>query len=134
MIINRAQHRKFNQPFINATKYLIVLLCIINSEEFIVQSKPGAKNFAYLSDPLPLHTDLPYYEYKPGINILHCMVQSKSVGGSNLLVAAFHIFDRLKNEHPKYYKLLSETLVDWNDIGSEDGKSFHSIWRAPVIW
>jgi len=98
-----------------------------------VKSKPGAKNYAYLSDPLPLHTDLPYYEYKPSVNILHCMEQSKSEGGSNLLVDAFHIADCLKAEHPKDYKILTETLVDWNDIGSEEGKSFYNIWRAPVI-
>ncbi|XP_013109874.2 gamma-butyrobetaine dioxygenase [Stomoxys calcitrans] len=102
-------------------------------EEFIVQSKPGAKNVAYLSDPLPLHTDLPYYEYKPSCNILHCMVQSKSVGGSNLLVDAFHIADCMRADYPEDYKILTQTLVDWNDIGSEDDKHFHNIWRAPVI-
>uniref|UniRef100_W8BUB0 Gamma-butyrobetaine dioxygenase n=2 Tax=Ceratitis capitata TaxID=7213 RepID=W8BUB0_CERCA len=102
-------------------------------EEFIVQAKPGAKNYAYLSDPLPLHTDLPYYEYKPSVNILHCLVQSQSEGGSNLLVDGFHIADRLQAEHPADYRILTETLVDWNDIGSEDGRSFHNIWRAPVI-
>ncbi|XP_039962480.1 gamma-butyrobetaine dioxygenase [Bactrocera tryoni] len=102
-------------------------------EEFIVQAKPGAKNYAYLSDPLPLHTDLPYYEYKPSVNILHCVVQSQSVGGSNLLVDGFHIADRLRDEHPADYRILTETQVDWNDIGSEDGRSFHNIWRAPVI-
>lgn len=87
-----------------------------------------------MSDPLPLHTDLPYYEYKPGVNILHCMVQSESKGGSNLLVDGFHIADRMKGEFPDYYKVLTKTLVDWNDIGSEDGVDFHNIWRAPVIW
>ncbi|XP_067635159.1 gamma-butyrobetaine dioxygenase [Eurosta solidaginis] len=102
-------------------------------EEFIVQSKPGAKNYAYLSEPLPLHTDLPYYEYKPSVNILHCLVQSKSEGGSNLLVDGFHIADRLRYEYPTDFRVLTETLVDWNDIGSEDGRSFHNIWRAPVI-
>ncbi|XP_030378861.1 gamma-butyrobetaine dioxygenase [Scaptodrosophila lebanonensis] len=102
-------------------------------EEFIVQAKPGAKNFAYLSDPLPLHTDLPYYEYKPSVNILHCMVQTESRGGSNLLVDAFHIADRLRAEHPEDFERLKETPVDWNDIGSEDGREFHNIWRSPVI-
>ncbi|XP_034118526.1 gamma-butyrobetaine dioxygenase [Drosophila albomicans] len=102
-------------------------------EEFIVQAKPGAQNYAYLSLPLPLHTDLPYYEYKPSVNILHCVVQTKSQGGSNLLVDAFHIADRLKREHPADFELLSSIDVDWNDIGSEDGREFHNIWRAPVI-
>ncbi|XP_055841667.1 gamma-butyrobetaine dioxygenase [Episyrphus balteatus] len=102
-------------------------------EEFIVQSKPGAKNYAYLSHPLPLHTDLPYYEYKPSVNILHCMVQSVSKGGSNTLVDAFYIADQMKLNYPNHFKVLTETIVDWNDIGSEDGKSFHNIWRSPVI-
>lgn len=103
-------------------------------EEFVVQAKPGAQNFAYLSLPLPLHTDLPYYEYKPSVNILHCVVQTESAGGSNLLVDAFHIADILRRDHPEDFERLSRVLVDWNDIGSEDGREFHNIWRAPVIW
>ncbi|EDW86495.1 uncharacterized protein Dwil_GK14708 [Drosophila willistoni] len=102
-------------------------------EEFIVQAKPGAQNFAYLSEPLPLHTDLPYYEYKPSVNILHCVVQTESKGGSNLLVDAFHIADRLRSEYPEDFERLQRIQVDWNDIGSEDGREFHNIWRAPVI-
>ncbi|KAH8419953.1 hypothetical protein KR009_004329, partial [Drosophila setifemur] len=103
-------------------------------EEFIVQAKPGAQNFAYLSLPLPLHTDLPYYEYKPSVNILHCLVQTESPGGSNLLVDAFHVADRLRQEHPEDFERLCRVPVDWNDIGSEEGREFHNIWRAPVIW
>ncbi|KAH8324074.1 hypothetical protein KR067_000329 [Drosophila pandora] len=102
-------------------------------EEFVVQAKPGAQNFAYLSLPLPLHTDLPYYEYKPSVNILHCLVQTESPGGSNLLVDAFHVADRLRREHPEDFERLCRVVVDWNDIGSEDGREFHNIWRAPVI-
>ncbi|XP_026846344.1 gamma-butyrobetaine dioxygenase [Drosophila persimilis] len=102
-------------------------------EEFVVQAKPGAQNFAYLSLPLPLHTDLPYYEYKPSVNILHCVVQTESQGGSNLLVDAFHIADRLRSDHPEDFERLCRTPVDWNDIGSEDGREFHNIWRAPAI-
>jgi len=103
-------------------------------EEFVVQAKPGAQNFAYLSLPLPLHTDLPYYEYKPSVNILHCVVQTDSPGGSNMLVDGFHIADILRRDHPEDFERLCRVVVDWNDIGSEDGREFHNIWRAPVIW
>ncbi|XP_039500080.1 gamma-butyrobetaine dioxygenase [Drosophila santomea] len=102
-------------------------------EEFVVQAKPGAQNFAYLSLPLPLHTDLPYYEYKPSVNILHCVVQTDSPGGSNMLVDGFHVADLLRRDHPEDFERLSRVVVDWNDIGSEDGREFHNIWRAPVI-
>lgn len=37
------------------------------SEEFSVQAKADATNVAYTSGYLQLHTDLPYYEYKPGV-------------------------------------------------------------------
>ncbi|KAM7343013.1 gamma-butyrobetaine dioxygenase-like [Cochliomyia hominivorax] len=102
-------------------------------EEFSVKSRPGAKNYSYLSEPLPLHTDLPYYEYKPSVTILHTLEQSQSKGGWNSLVDGFHIADQLKETHPEYFKILSETLVNWCDIGQDEDRLFHNILRAPVI-
>ncbi|XP_005182425.1 gamma-butyrobetaine dioxygenase [Musca domestica] len=102
-------------------------------EEFSVISRPGAKNYSYLAAPLPLHTDLPYYEYKPSVTILHTLEQSQSEGGWNLLTDGFNIANQLKEKQPEYFKILSETLVDWSDIGQDAGVSFHNMWRAPVI-
>lgn len=97
-------------------------------------SKPDAKNYAYLSAPLPLHTDLPYYEYKPGLNLLHCFTQSESSGGQSLTADAFYVAERLKQKDPKSYEILTKVPVDWNDIGSEGGgEGFHSIYRSPMI-
>lgn len=50
-------------------------------EEFIVKAKEGTSNVAYLPSTLQLHSDLPYYEYKPGTNLLHCLVQASGEGG-----------------------------------------------------
>lgn len=36
-------------------------------EEFHVTAKPNTSNVAYLSGHLQMHTDLPYYEYTPGV-------------------------------------------------------------------
>uniref|UniRef100_A0A1Y1LF55 TauD/TfdA-like domain-containing protein n=1 Tax=Photinus pyralis TaxID=7054 RepID=A0A1Y1LF55_PHOPY len=36
-------------------------------EEFKIKHIPGTSNVAYLSDALQLHTDLPYYDYVPGV-------------------------------------------------------------------
>ncbi|XP_055544863.1 gamma-butyrobetaine dioxygenase-like [Wyeomyia smithii] len=102
-------------------------------EEFIVKAKEGTSNVAYLSTPLQMHTDLPYYDYKPGCNLLHCLVQSQSTGGQNLIADAFYVADRIRTEFPKEFKLLSETLVNWTDVGEDEGVQFHSIYRAPVI-
>ncbi|XP_052865566.1 gamma-butyrobetaine dioxygenase-like [Anopheles cruzii] len=104
-------------------------------EEFIVKAKEGTSNVAYLSTPLQMHTDLPYYDYKPGCNLLHCLVQSTDTtgGGANLIADGFFVTDRLRREHPDAFRLLSETLVNWSDVGQDEGGHFHSIYRAPVI-
>uniref|UniRef100_A0A336MZN0 CSON007050 protein n=1 Tax=Culicoides sonorensis TaxID=179676 RepID=A0A336MZN0_CULSO len=102
-------------------------------EEFEVIAKEGTSNVAYLSSTLQLHTDLPYYEYKPGVNLLHCLVQSDSKGGHNQITDGFYVANLLKEEYPEYFKTLTSTLVNWSDIGEENGNKFHSIFRAPVI-
>ncbi|KAH8400570.1 hypothetical protein KR222_007111 [Zaprionus bogoriensis] len=102
---------------------------------FEVKSKPNAGNYAYLMTPLPMHTDMPYYEYKAGINILHTLVQSESPGGANTMTDGFYVAERLRREHPEYYELLRSVPVNWYDIGHDGdaGQPFHSLWRAPVI-
>ncbi|XP_058816035.1 gamma-butyrobetaine dioxygenase-like [Topomyia yanbarensis] len=102
-------------------------------EEYIIKAKEGTSNVAYLSAPLQMHTDLPYYDYLPGCNLLHCLVQSESQGGRNLLCDAFYVAELMREKHPKEFKILSETLVNWTDVGEDEGREFHSIYRAPVI-
>ncbi|XP_058815777.1 gamma-butyrobetaine dioxygenase-like [Topomyia yanbarensis] len=102
-------------------------------EEFIVKAKEGTSNVAYLSTPLQIHTDLPYYDYKPGCNLLHCLVQSQSQGGQNLIADAFYVADLIRKKYPQEFKLLSEILVNWTDVGEDEGGQFHSIYRAPVV-
>lgn len=102
-------------------------------EEFSVMSKPGAKNYSYLAAPLPFHTDMPYFEYTPCVTILHTLEQSKSQGGGNMLVDGFYIAELLRQNYPEQFKILTETLVDWSDIGVDGGAAFHNIFRAPVI-
>lgn len=103
-------------------------------EEFMVKAKEGTSNVAYLSAPLQMHTDLPYYHYAPGVNLLHCLVQSKSSGAQNLIADAFYVASVMAKEFPAEYKALSTVVVNWTDIGREEtGPPFHSIYRAPMI-
>ncbi|XP_053661944.1 gamma-butyrobetaine dioxygenase-like [Anopheles marshallii] len=103
-------------------------------EEFVVKAKEGTSNVAYLSTPLQMHTDLPYYDYKPGCNLLHCLVQSTNlIGGENLIADGFYVAEQLRQHYPDEFRLLSETLVDWSDLGADEAGTFHSIYRAPVI-
>lgn len=102
-------------------------------EEFIVKAKEDTSNVAYLSTPLQLHTDLPYYDYKPGVNLLHCLIQTKSPGAFNLLTDGFYVANEMKQKYSNFYKILTQTLVDWSDVGNENGNYFHSLNRAPII-
>lgn len=102
-------------------------------DEWSVRAQPGASNYAYLAAPLPLHTDMPYFEYKPGLTLLHTLQQSDSPGGWNQLSDGYHVADLLHQLHPQAFQVLSETNVDWADIGEDNGLTFHNIWRAPVI-
>lgn len=103
-------------------------------EEFAVRADPNATNVAYTSNPLQIHTDLPYYEYVPGVNLLHCIAQTKSSGAFNMLADGFHVAERLRKENPNVFKCLSTTLVNWSDYSADDGNRFENIFRHPVIW
>lgn len=103
-------------------------------EEFIVRAKEDTSNVAYLSTPLQMHTDLPYYEYKPGVNLLHCLVQTQSSGAFNLLADGFWVANEMRQRHPEMFETLTRTLVNWWDLGKEDDNKFHSIYRSTVIW
>lgn len=105
-------------------------------EEFEVKAKDDTANVAYLSDNLQMHTDLPYYDYVPGINLLHCLVQSKSSGAQNLLADGFYVAELMRKEYPQEFYHLSTVVVNWSDVGQEketNNVPFHSIYRAPMF-
>lgn len=103
-------------------------------EEYLVRAVPNATNYAYTSNPLQLHTDLPYYEYNPGLTMLHCIQQSKSAGAFNLLVDGFYVAERLKRESPSMFECLTQTMINWSDYVDGDDDKFQKIYRMPSIW
>lgn len=103
-------------------------------DEFILKTKEGATNYAYIGTTLQMHTDLPYYDYKPGTNLLHCLVQSNSGGGQNTIADGFCAANRLKKMFPHHYEVLSNVLVNWRDAGTESSNRYDKIFRSPVIW
>ncbi|CAM1308392.1 Uncharacterised protein g4835 [Pycnogonum litorale] len=101
-------------------------------EEFQIRWEPTPSSNAFTSDAFPLHTDLTYYDYMPGIQLLHC-IQQAATGGANTFSDGFKAADMLKNDHPDSFKLLSS--VDWNfhDIGIHEGWEHHQASYKPVI-
>ncbi len=81
---------------------------------FEVINIPKPNNQAYTADALPNHTDLPYYEYVPGYQFLHCL-KNDADGGSSTAVDGFAVADYLKNKEFKKFKLLNENEVVFKD-------------------
>jgi len=84
-------------------------------EFFDVKSKPNPNDLAYTSLPLAPHTDNPYRNPVPCIQMLHC-IENEVSGGFSTLVDGYTVTQKLKDEFPDFYKILSETKVRFQFI------------------
>ena len=71
---------------------------------------PGGYAQALTPIPLPLHTDVPCFDWPPGVLMLHCLQPAES-GGESVFVDGFHIAERLRAEHPEAFEVLSTVPV-----------------------
>ena len=114
-------------------------------EYFDVISKPDPNDLAYTSLELSPHTDNPYRNPVPCIQILHCIV-SEVTGGLSTLVDGFTVTEDLKKQNPEFYKILSEVKVrfkfidkdvvleDWSElIKLNDDKTFKQVRFSPRL-
>ncbi len=84
-------------------------------EFFNVRSKPNPNDLAYTSLALAPHTDNPYRNPVPCIQMLHC-IENDVQGGLSTLVDGFTVTEKLKKDFPNYYKILSEIKVRFQFI------------------
>jgi gamma-butyrobetaine dioxygenase len=87
-------------------------------EYFDVKSKPDPNDLAYTSLGLTPHTDNPYRNPVPCIQILHC-IENEVNGGYSTLVDGFTVTEDLKKENPDFYKILTEVKVKFKFIDNE---------------
>lgn len=87
---------------------------------FEVYSKPEANDLAYTTVYLGPHTDNPYRDPVPGIQLLHCLINETS-GGLSTLVDSVRVVDQLAMEDPEGFVLLKNTPVRFRfiDKGTE---------------
>jgi len=85
---------------------------------FEVFSRPNSNDLAYRSVPLGPHTDNPYRDPMPGIQLLHCL-ENKTTEGLSTLVDSLSVLEQLKRELPEGYKLLSEVPVRFRHFDSD---------------
>ena len=96
---------------------------------FEVRSEINAINLAYTNLGLQAHTDNPYRDPVPTIQILYCLENSTS-GGDSTVVDGFNAAIRLKDENPDYFNLLSKYCARFEYSGD---KGAYLQSRRPMI-
>ena len=96
---------------------------------FEVRSEINAVNLAYTNLGLQAHTDNPYRDPVPTIQILYCIENSAS-GGDSKVVDGFKAAILLKEENQEYFNLLTKYCARFEY--NEDKKT-HLESRRPMI-
>ena len=73
---------------------------------FEVRTEVNPTNLAYTGLGLQAHTDNPYRDPVPTLQILYCL-ENSAEGGDNMVVDGFRVAERLREEDPHGFSLLS---------------------------
>lgn len=95
---------------------------------FEVYSRPGSNDLAYRPVPLGAHTDNPYREPVPGIQLLHCLV-NETAGGWSTLVDSLSVAQALQEEDPEGLQLLASLPVRFRFIDANE----ELIEHRPIV-
>lgn len=85
---------------------------------FEVQVEEKPTNLAFTGLALQAHTDNPYRDPVPTIQVLYCL-ESSAPGGDNVLVDGFMAATRLQQENPHGFDLLSRYCARFEYAGEE---------------
>lgn len=96
---------------------------------FEVRTEVNPTNLAYTGLGLQAHTDNPYRDPVPTMQILYCL-ENSAEGGENMVVDGFRAAQRLRAENPAAFDLLSRYCARYEYAG-EAGVCLRS--RRPMI-
>ena len=96
---------------------------------FEVRSEANPINHAYTNQGLQGHTDNPYRDPVPTLQLLACL-ENEAEGGESILIDGFNIVQILKEEDPEAFRLLSEYCARFEFTG-KNGVLLKS--KRPVI-
>ena len=96
---------------------------------FEVRTEVNPTNLAYTGLGLQAHTDNPYRDPVPTIQVLYCL-ESSAAGGENMVVDGFRVAERLRAENPAWFNLLARYCAQFEYAGSK-GVRLHA--RRPMI-
>ena len=77
---------------------------------FEVRTVVDPNNVAYTNLPLTAHTDNPYRDPVPSLQLLHCL-SSSDIGGDSTVVDGFCVANALREREPEKFKLLTSIPV-----------------------
>lgn len=98
-------------------------------KHFEVRTEVNPTNLAFTGLGLQAHTDNPYRDPAPSVQVLYCL-ESSAAGGENMVVDGFACALRLREEHPEYFDVLAQYCAQFEYAG-EDGVCLTS--RRPLI-
>lgn len=96
---------------------------------FDVRLEVNPNNLAYTGLALQAHTDNPYRDPIPTIQVLYCL-DSSAEGGDNMVVDGFRAAQRLAHENTEWFDVLSNHCAKFEFQG-EAGVSLQA--RKPII-
>ncbi|MCK7614761.1 2-trimethylaminoethylphosphonate dioxygenase [Roseibium sediminicola] len=96
---------------------------------FEVRTEVNPTNLAFTGLGLQAHTDNPYRDPVPTVQVLYCL-ESSAAGGENMVVDGFAAALRLKGENPDWFRVLSRYCARFEYAG-EKGVVLRS--RKPMI-
>lgn len=97
--------------------------------KFEVRTEVNPTNLAFTGLGLQAHTDNPYRDPVPTVQVLYCL-ESSAAGGENMVVDGFRAAHRLREENQRYFDLLSTYCARF-DYAGEAGVRLRS--RRPMI-
>ncbi len=86
---------------------------------FEVRTEVNPTNLAYTGLGLQAHTDNPYRDPQPTMQILYCLENSAD-GGESIVVDGWRAAERLRDENPEAFDLLSGYCARFEYAGSAD--------------
>lgn len=96
---------------------------------FEVRTEVKPTNLAFTGLGLQAHTDNPYRDPVPTLQILYCL-ESSAAGGENMVVDGFRVAERLRAENPEWFDVLASHCARFEYAG-EAGVRLQS--RRPMI-
>jgi gamma-butyrobetaine dioxygenase len=84
---------------------------------FEVRTEVNPSNLAYTGLGLQAHTDNPYRDPVPTVQVLYCL-ENSAEGGENMVVDGFRAAERLRDENPGGFDLLTRHCARFEYSGS----------------